>query len=142
MDCPLCAPKLVALSGELVYVQPESNPVSRGHVLIVPYRHVRSYFDATPQEKAAILEMIDRAKKWLQEQYSPDAFNIGVNCGVDTGETIKHLHVHLIPRYKGDFREPVCPRGHPMDAEHHSESEHPKVQSSRDPFPGESQNSA
>lgn len=106
MSCPLCAPELVALSGELVYVQPDPNPVSRGHVLIVTYRHVRSYCDATPEEKAAFIEMIDRAKEWLQEQYSPDAFHIGVNCGADAGQTIMHAHVHLIPHYKGDTGEP------------------------------------
>jgi len=106
MGCPRCVPDLVALSGELVYVQPDLHPVSRGHVLIVPYRHVASYFDATPEEKAAIMQMIDRARHWLQEQYSPDGFNIGINCGAVAGQTVMHAHVHLIPRYKGDMADP------------------------------------
>lgn len=104
--CLFCSPDAVALSGELVYARRDSYPVSPGHLLIIPYRHVPDYFDTTLEEKAAIVEMIDRARDWLQNEYSPDGFNIGVNCGAEAGQSVMHTHVHLIPRYSGDMDNP------------------------------------
>lgn len=104
--CLFCAPDAVVLTGELVYARRDGHPVAPGHLLIVPYRHVSDYFDTTAEEKAAMVEMTNRAREWLRMEYSPDGFNIGVNCGAPAGQTVMHAHVHLIPRYRGDMDDP------------------------------------
>jgi hypothetical protein len=61
---------------------------------------------ATAAERLAILELLDRAKAMLDAEYAPDGYNIGINDGAAAGQTVMHLHVHLIPRYKGDMDDP------------------------------------
>jgi diadenosine tetraphosphate (Ap4A) HIT family hydrolase len=84
----------------------DAYPVNEGHVLIIPKRHVETYFDATQDEKNAISLLLARAKEKLDERFHPDGYNIGVNVGAAAGQTIFHLHVHLIPRYAGDVPDP------------------------------------
>ena len=81
-------------------------PVNRGHVLIIPRRHVATYFDATPSETKAIANLLAEVKEQLDAQFAPDGYNIGENVGAAAGQTIFHLHVHLIPRYVGDVPDP------------------------------------
>ncbi len=81
-------------------------PVNKGHVLIIPRRHVATYFDATPSETKAIANLLAEVKEQLDAQFAPDGYNIGVNVGAAAGQTIFHLHVHLIPRYAGDVPDP------------------------------------
>lgn len=81
-------------------------PVNRGHVLIIPRRHVATYFDATPSETKAIANLLAKVKGQLDAEFAPDGYNIGVNVGAAAGQTILHLHVHLIPRYLGDVPDP------------------------------------
>ena len=81
-------------------------PVNPGHMLFTTKRHVKSYFDTSLEEKIAILELIDKAKVLLDEKYHPDGYNIGINCGESAGQSVMHVHVHLIPRYKGDSSDP------------------------------------
>jgi len=81
-------------------------PVSKGHTLIIPKRHVQSFFELQAIEKAAILQAMDEAKEALDKEFSPDGYNIGINDGEAAGQTVMHLHVHLIPRYKGDMEDP------------------------------------
>lgn len=81
-------------------------PVSEGHVLITPKRHAETYFDATVEELAAIHELIKQVKNILDSRYNPDGYNIGVNVGLAAGQTIFHLHVHVIPRHVGDIDDP------------------------------------
>lgn len=81
-------------------------PISRGHSLIVPRRHSASFFELTIEERMAILDLLDRAKAQLDRQYAPAGYNIGINDGVAAGQTVMHLHVHLIPRYNGDVADP------------------------------------
>jgi len=81
-------------------------PVNRGHVLVVTKKHVASYFDASSEEIQAIYELIVKVKKILDEKYQPDGYNIGVNVGEAAGQTVFHLHVHVIPRYVGDVKNP------------------------------------
>lgn len=64
------------------------------------------FFDTTTEEKLAILEILDKCKKMLHEQMAPDGYNVGINCGSAAGQTIFHVHVHLIPRYAGDIDNP------------------------------------
>lgn len=94
------------MTGRLVYVRHDGFPVAPGHLLIVTRRHVADYFDATTEEKAEILELLERARAWLRKKHSPDGYNIGVNCGSAAGQTVMHLHVHVIPRYRGDMEDP------------------------------------
>lgn len=81
-------------------------PVNKGHVLIVPKRHVSGFFEATPEEISAINELVFQVKIILDTIYSPDGYNIGINVGASAGQTIFHLHMHIIPRYKGDVPDP------------------------------------
>jgi diadenosine tetraphosphate (Ap4A) HIT family hydrolase len=80
--------------------------VNKGHVLIIPRRHVATYFDATPDETNAIASLLAEVKAQLDAAFAPDGYNIGVNVGAAAGQTIFHLHVHLIPRYVGDVPDP------------------------------------
>ncbi len=81
-------------------------PVSKGHTLIVPKRHVASFFDLTKEEFATLQEMICRAKERLDSLHKPDGYNIGVNVGKAAGQSVFHVHVHVIPRYSGDVANP------------------------------------
>jgi diadenosine tetraphosphate (Ap4A) HIT family hydrolase len=84
----------------------DTHPVSPGHVLIVPRRHVGSLFDSTATERDEILRLIDEAHRLLVENHSPDGFNLGINDGPAAGQSVPHLHVHMIPRYSGDVPDP------------------------------------
>lgn len=84
----------------------DKNPVSLGHVLIIPYRHFENWFEADLETQFDIIKAINEIKKMLDTQYHPDGYNIGINCGVPAGQSIMHLHVHLIPRYKNDVENP------------------------------------
>ena len=81
-------------------------PVSPGHSLVIPKRHVSSFFDATEVEQSAMLALLDHAKAQLDAELKPDGFNIGINDGQAAGQTVPHLHLHLIPRYTGDQQDP------------------------------------
>ena len=88
------------------YVIPDAHPVTKGHVLIISYQHVPDWFSADEKVRYDIVHALQAMKKRLDEEYAPDGYNIGVNCGQAAGQTIMHLHVHLIPRYKGDVEYP------------------------------------
>ena len=81
-------------------------PVSKGHALIVPKRLVSNYFDLSFHEQSACWIMVNKVKEELQKVYNPDGFNIGININEDAGQTISHCHIHVMPRYKGDVKEP------------------------------------
>ena len=81
-------------------------PVNRGHVLVTPKRHVETFFDATAEELSAINNLIFQVKEILENRYKPDGYNIGVNVNHAGGQTIFHLHIHIIPRYSGDVENP------------------------------------
>ena len=104
--CELCAPSEVLLENALAYVRYDNNSLSRGHVLVIPKRHVASFFDMTTEEQAAVLSLLTSAERSIQEQHSPDGYNIGVNIGTAGGQSRMHVHVHLIPRYAGDVPDP------------------------------------
>ena len=81
-------------------------PVNRGHALIVPRRHVPTWFDASAEEQVALMAAVDEARDLIVARFAPDGFNIGINVGQAAGQTVFHLHVHLIPRYDGDVPDP------------------------------------
>lgn len=106
--CPFCPPDAsrVLHDDELVFVLRDGFPVSPGHVLVIPHRHVGSFFDTTAAERRAILDAIEIAQRAVEKEHRPDGWNIGINDGAAAGQTVPHLHVHLIPRYKGDRPDP------------------------------------
>jgi len=73
---------------------------------VIPHRHVGDYFDATLEEKAAIWQLVDQMKLRIDEEFKPDGYNVGVNVGPIAGQSVPHIHVHVIPRYKGDMENP------------------------------------
>src|SRR5438132_2489862 len=106
MSCELCAPKEVVVENALAYVRYDNHSLSRGHVLVIPRRHVANFFDMTAEEQAAVLALLNEAQRLVQTQHSPDGYNIGVNIGKAGGQSRMHVHVHLIPRYAGDASDP------------------------------------
>lgn len=107
-SCPFCAlpPERIIDANELALVIRDGFPVSKGHTLIIPKRHVGSWFDTSADERAALFALLDQAKLILDHEFKPDSFNIGINDGAAAGQTVPHLHIHLIPRYKGDQEDP------------------------------------
>jgi len=81
-------------------------PVSKGHCLIVPHRVYSNYFESTIDEVIGLQKLVVDTKKLIDEKFSPDGYNIGINCGETAGQTVPHVHIHLIPRYEGDVDDP------------------------------------
>jgi len=106
MSCELCTPAEVLLQDDLAYVAHEASSLSRGHVIVVPKRHVADFFAMTDAEQASILALLARARRMVQEKHAPDGYNIGVNVGKAAGQSRMHVHLHLIPRYAGDVADP------------------------------------
>jgi diadenosine tetraphosphate (Ap4A) HIT family hydrolase len=105
-DCELCRVDRVLFEEAEAYVRYDNNSLSPGHVLVVPRRHVASFFDMSAAEKARVIELLDRAKAHIEAEFRPDGYNIGVNVGRAGGQSRMHVHVHLIPRYTGDVADP------------------------------------
>ena len=106
--CIFCAKRDTELicENELAKAFYDKFPVNEGHVLVVPKRHVSDFFEATPEEISAMNELVFQVKFILGARYNPDGYNIGINVGAAAGQTIFHLHLHIIPRYKGDVPDP------------------------------------
>lgn len=103
--CPFCsriADDNVAAATALAVAIPDALPVSPGHTLIVPRRHVAGWFELPEPEQAAVLALANAVQRRVAEERAPDGWNIGVNVGAAGGQTIGHVHLHLIPRYAGD----------------------------------------
>ena len=81
-------------------------PVSPGHTLLIPRRHTGSFFDLSEQERSDLLALPERVKLVLDEEFEPQGYNIGINDGAAAGQTVQHLHVHVIPRFEGDLPDP------------------------------------
>jgi len=108
-NCPFCnIDDKILFQFKNAIVISDKYPVTKYHSLIIPKRHVESYFDLTPEEYADCMVLIKTSKKTLCElDKTISGFNIGVNDGADAGQTISHCHIHLIPRRKGDVKEPA-----------------------------------
>ncbi len=108
MNCPFCtlpASRIVKENDWAVLVH-DAYPVSPGHSLVIPKRHIRSWFEATEEERTAMLALIDEAKVMVDAELAPNSYNIGINDGPAAGQTVPHLHMHLIPRFQGDVPDP------------------------------------
>jgi diadenosine tetraphosphate (Ap4A) HIT family hydrolase len=105
--CLFCTDaKGVSLDNEFAYSARDSYAVSPGHTVVIPKRHVASFFDLTPEEVAACMDLIKEEKELIDQEFSPDGYNIGVNVGPAAGQSIFHVHIHIIPRYAGDVENP------------------------------------
>lgn len=96
----------IILENEYAFARLDGYPVSKGHMLFMTKRHVRDFFETTSEERRAIFELVDKAKEMIDKKYNPTGYNIGMNCGSSAGQTVMHVHVHLIPRYDGDVENP------------------------------------
>ncbi len=106
--CPFCslpAERFVLESAYAVVIR-DAFPVSPGHTLIIPKRHVASFFEVTEAERAELMSLLAAARDDLDREFRPAGYNIGINDGAAAGQTVPHLHVHLIPRFAGDREDP------------------------------------
>ena len=94
------------LENELAILRFDDYPVNKGHLEIIPKRHVKDWWETTEEERIAIFNLMDKAKELVDNKYHPDGYNIGMNLGEAAGQSVMHLHVHLIPRYTGDVANP------------------------------------
>jgi diadenosine tetraphosphate (Ap4A) HIT family hydrolase len=108
-DCPFCNPnseRELILESATAYALFDKYPVSRGHALIIPKRHCANYFQLSFKEQSACWFVLNKVKEILIEDFTPDGFNVGINVNEVAGQTISHVHIHLIPRYTGDVELP------------------------------------
>jgi diadenosine tetraphosphate (Ap4A) HIT family hydrolase len=111
-DCPFCSidPRRIVARSDLTLTLRDGVPVSPGHTLVIPRRHFSDLFDATAEEMAEIWQALRKAAAGFaagaDSEYRADGFNVGVNVGAAAGQTVMHVHVHLIPRYRGDQADP------------------------------------
>ena len=99
-------PARIVKENDLAVLIRDAYPVSPGHSLVIPKRHIGSWFEATPEEVSAMLELLEDGKTMLDASHHPDGYNIGINDGPAAGQTVPHLHMHLIPRFAGDVPDP------------------------------------
>ena len=107
--CPFCnlGDGRIVTQNNLAVALWDRYPVNPGHALIVPRRHVATFFEATADEKVALFKLVDEVRALIDEEQMPYGYNIGINVGEAAGQTVMHLHVHLIPRFKGDVDDPT-----------------------------------
>ena len=107
-NCPFCNPEpdRVIIETELVVGLWDGYPVAPGHALLVPRRHVSDWSSASREEQAELCNAISDVQHIIAQRYQTDGYNIGINSGDAAGQTIPHLHVHVIPRYAGDVKDP------------------------------------
>jgi len=106
--CPFCTlppDRILNIRGTAVAIR-DGFPVSPGHTLIIPRRHVASFFEITDEERTDLITLLAAARDDLDRQFRPAGYNIGINDGAAAGQTVPHLHIHLIPRYEGDRDDP------------------------------------
>jgi diadenosine tetraphosphate (Ap4A) HIT family hydrolase len=109
------ADRIIA-SNDLAMAIRDLYPVSPGHTLVITRREIETWWDATPEEKLALIALLDVVKELLDAEYRPDGYNVGFNAGEIAGQTVPHLHMHVIPRYIGDVPDPRGGIRHVMPA--------------------------
>lgn len=108
MKCPFCEPdkQNIIMETNMARAVWDQYPVSPGHILIVPKQHIGNYFQLPRDIVIAMWDMVEACKQILDETHRPDGYNIGINCGEAAGQSVPHVHIHIIPRYKGDVENP------------------------------------
>jgi diadenosine tetraphosphate (Ap4A) HIT family hydrolase len=112
MSCPFCPPALsvaqvVLENAHCLFLQ-QTEPVLEGSGLIIPRRHRQTVFDLTEDEWQATFDLLQRARAWIENKYTPDGYNLGWNCGQVGGQEVFHAHLHVIPRFRD---EPLAGKG-------------------------------
>ena len=107
-SCPFCTlpDERIVDQNDLALVIRDGFPVSPGHTLVIPKGHVGSFFELNEEEIASMMALLKRAKSVLDVEFKPESYNIGINDGPQAGQTVPHVHMHLIPRYAGDVADP------------------------------------
>lgn len=108
-NCPFCHPdkdRELIVESATAYSIYDKFPVSEGHALIIPKKHCSNYFDLSFKEQSACWFMVNHVEQMLVKKYHPDGFNIGINIHAAAGQTVPHVHIHIIPRYSGDVDRP------------------------------------
>lgn len=106
--CPFCnlPQERILLETETTLAFFDAYPVTEGHTLVIPKRHMASIFELYPKELTMLWAQVATIRRLLVEKYNPDAFNIGVNDGFAAGQTVPHAHIHVVPRRNGDTTDP------------------------------------
>lgn len=107
-DCPFCnlAKDRLIYSDSVANIFADGYPIAPGHLLITPKIHHRTIFDVPACQQAHLFSLINKAKSIICQSHSPDGYNIGINNGEAAGQTVHHVHIHVIPRYEGDVDNP------------------------------------
>jgi diadenosine tetraphosphate (Ap4A) HIT family hydrolase len=108
MSCPFCsiAPERALLESDSIVAFLDAFPLTEGHTLVTPRKHVSSIYDLSPSEQCELREIVAKVRTLLMERFEVDSLNIGVNDGLAAGQTVAHAHVHVIPRRTGDVPDP------------------------------------
>lgn len=107
--CPFCIParkKSIIVGSDSAFAIYDQFPVNPGHALIMPRRHCKDYFNLSEDEQRDCWDLVNQVKKIVERKYQPDGYNIGINVLQSAGQTVPHVHIHLIPRYAGDVPKP------------------------------------
>jgi diadenosine tetraphosphate (Ap4A) HIT family hydrolase len=105
--CPFChVDRETIVENEHALAFLDLFPVSAGHSLVIPKIHIESVFELPSPIYVACFTLARDLKNILQKKHNPDGFNVGINCGVHAGQTVMHAHIHVMPRYQGDIRDP------------------------------------
>jgi len=110
LNCPFCSTsiesKIIEKLGSVIAIG-DKNPVTEGHILVIPIRHTPDFFSMSPEEKRDAGELMRILRDRIEKSDSTvTGFNIGTNCGESAGQSIMHAHIHLIPRRDGDILQP------------------------------------
>jgi len=107
-ECPFCSlpENRILFTSASALAFRDAFPISPGHTLVIPKRHVKSIFELENAERDDLFQALSRARSDLVSEMKPDGFNVGINDGQMAGQTVMHLHVHLIPRFEGDKADP------------------------------------
>jgi diadenosine tetraphosphate (Ap4A) HIT family hydrolase len=103
MDCPFCNIRSedFLAEAELAFAVNDIHPVSKGHTLVIPKKHIENYFDLPREYRVACWDLVSGVKEILQNKYNPEGYNVGLNINRIAGQSVLHAHIHVIPRYKG-----------------------------------------
>ena len=107
-DCPFCSLPLARIvdSDAMAVAVHDAFPVAPGHTLVIPLRHVGSFFELEESEQLAMLVLLNRVRMRVGVEFAPDGYTVGINDGRAAGQTVPHVHLHLIPRHAGDVPDP------------------------------------
>ena len=108
-SCRFCLsrpPRRLMVEGKYGFAAWDRHPASEGHFLVIPFRHVSDYFEISDDEREELWRLVAEGKQMVEERHRPDGYNIGINVGKWAGQSIPHLHIHVIPRYQGDVENP------------------------------------